>query len=76
MVTTLASSLIGTRLRPRSFDSVKALLGRLGDTSNAKLLKYMEDNKTETALAFFNAKERIKLPAYITEGLGWLDEQC
>ncbi len=61
-------------LRANGFESVEALLGRTKDNSNARLLKYMEENKTDTALKFFDAGDSVKIPAYISDGLGWLDE--
>jgi hypothetical protein len=36
----------------------------------------MEGNKTDTALALFDAGEKVGIPEYISEGIRWLDEKC
>lgn len=60
-------------LRANGFDGTKALLGRK-DACEARLLKHMESNKTDTALRFFDSYEAVRIPSYISCGLGWLDE--
>ena len=61
-------------LRANGFDDTKALLGR-ADDCEARLLKHMEDNKTDVALKFFDHGDDVNIPEFITDGLRWLDEQ-
>lgn len=61
-------------LRKNGFESLKGLLGR-NDDCKAKLLKYMEGNKTDAALKLFDAGTGVLIPDYISDGIGWLDEQ-
>lgn len=51
---------------------VSSLLGK-EYLDDAELLKYMENNKTETALKLFNSCELITIPEYIARGVEWLD---
>ncbi len=60
-------------LRKNGFESLKKILGR-EDDCKASLLKYMESNKTDTALELFDAGENVLIPDYISDGIGWLDE--
>ena len=60
-------------LRKNGFESLKKILGRKDDCK-ASLLKYMEGNKTDTALELFDAGENVLIPDYISDGIGWLDE--
>lgn len=60
-------------LRKNGFESLKKILGR-EDDCKANLLKYMESNKTDTALKLFDAGENVLIPDYISDGIGWLDE--
>lgn len=62
-------------LRANGLERLEDILGRKGDC-NASLLKYMEGNKTDTALALFDAGEKVGIPEYISEGIRWLDEKC
>lgn len=39
------------------------------------IIKYMIENKTESALKIFNAKENIKFPQYILNAINWEYEQ-
>lgn len=41
-------------------------------TSEDELRKYMKHNKTECALAIFNAKVDVKFPKYITEAIAYV----
>lgn len=59
-------------LRKNDFVSLKNILGRKDDCK-ASLLKYMEGNKTSTALELFDAYESVLIPDYISDGIGWLD---
>ena len=59
-------------LRKNDFESLKNILGRKDDCK-ASLLKYMESNKTSTALELFDAYENVLIPDYISNGIGWLD---
>lgn len=62
-------------LRANGLERLENILGRKGDC-NASLLKYMEGNKTDTALALFDAGESVCIPEYISEGIRWLDGKC
>lgn len=62
-------------LRANDLERLEDILGRKGDC-NASLLKYMEGNKTDTALALFDAGEKVGIPEYISEGIRWLDGKC
>ncbi|KXB63516.1 ATP-dependent endonuclease [Olsenella sp. DNF00959] len=61
-------------LEANGFGNMKKLLGR-EDDCEARLLKHMEGNKTDTALTLFDADSAVVIPKYIDDGLGWLDEQ-
>lgn len=62
-------------LRKNGFESLVSIFGR-EDDCKARLLKYMEGNKTDAALKLFDAGTRVLIPDYISDGIGWLDEQC
>ncbi|MFR0589628.1 ATP-dependent nuclease [Bifidobacterium apri] len=59
-------------LRKNGLERLENILGRKGDCK-ASLLKYMEGNKTDTALVLFDAGENVGIPEYISEGIRWLD---
>lgn len=59
-------------LRANGLDAINFILGK-DYPDEASLLKYMEGNKTEVALALFEAYESVDVPDYITKGLGWID---
>lgn len=61
-------------LRKNGADTINTILGK-SCSSKAELLKYMENNKTDTALAMFNADDQISIPDYISDGLAWIDGQ-
>lgn len=42
--------------------------------SQINVSDYMEDNKTEWALAVFNSDKTFYYPAYITEAIEWVHE--
>lgn len=60
-------------LRKNGFENLENILGRKDDCK-ASLLKYMEGNKTDTALELFDAGANVLIPDYISDGIGWLDE--
>lgn len=62
-------------LRKNGFERLKSLLGRRDD-NKARLLKYIEGNKTDAALNLFDASASVLIPDFINDGIGWLDEQC
>ncbi len=61
-------------LRANGLDAINFVLGK-SYPDEASLLKYMEGNKTEVALALFEAYESVDVPDYITKGLGWIDSK-
>ena len=61
-------------IRSNGRETVNSVLGKTYD-SDITLLSYMESNKTDTALRFFDSDASIAIPAYIADGLAWLDEQ-
>lgn len=60
-------------LRANSLDEINSILGK-SYPNEASLLKYMEGNKTEVALALFEDCESVKVPEYISKGLKWIDD--
>ena len=61
-------------LRCNDRAGINSLFGK-AYSDDAELLKYMENNKTETALKLFDGCTSVTIPEYITKGLGWLDDK-
>ena len=61
-------------IRSNDRETVNSVLGKAYD-DNYTLLRYMESNKTDTALRFFDSDKHIRIPDYIANGLEWLDKQ-
>lgn len=59
-------------LRANGLDAINSILGK-SYPNEASLLKYMEGNKTEVALALFEDCESVEVPEYISKGLKWID---
>lgn len=59
-------------LRRNGLDVVNSVLDT-AYSNKAELLKHMENNKTDTALAMFNAGDQVSIPDYISDGLAWID---
>lgn len=58
-------------LRANDLDVINSILSK-SCPDEASLLKYMESNKTEVALALFENYESVNVPEYITRGLEWI----
>jgi len=56
-------------LKENDRETLGALFG-ISPKTDDRLHIYMRANKTECALAIFNAKTKIKYPAYITKAIG------
>ena len=61
-------------LRANGLDATNSMLGK-HYPYEASLLKYMEGNKTEVALALFEDYESVVVPEYISKGLRWIDDR-
>lgn len=60
-------------LRANGLKETSSILGKSYE-DEATLLKFMENNKTETALKLFASYESVVVPQYIKDGLEWLDD--
>lgn len=59
-------------LRANGLNALNSILGK-SYPDEASLLKHMECNKTEVALALFEEYESVEVPEYITKGLEWIE---
>lgn len=66
-------TLEATLVRSAGRETLCSLLGRK-DESDHSLIRYMETNKTDTALSIFDSETSIAFPDYITRAVEWIGE--